>query len=145
MVIKMRVQATASPQSIHIVKVLCLIGIVVLLSIIVFTLIHTRKYVCVDANITEITKAINYGTENDSLSTKTTYIKFTYNVNGVEYRNQFRTFFVIGKSTGDNIKIWYNPQKPEVIRDRFLTEVCVEGILFLSVMYIGVFTIMNYK
>lgn len=135
----MRVTVNVSKKTLLIVGLCCVIGILILTVIPILEIQKTKNYTKVQAVITSSETHLDYGTTNDA--SKTSIIKMItcrYQVDEKEYKHEFRTFSRLGKKAGSSCTIYYNPEHPEKVRDKFLTECCIFGIGICAVFLLFV-------
>lgn len=115
----------------NLIRIIILVVIVLLLFILIFNVVKTRSYIKVEATVLSMKTNVDYGFENDSKSSLIKSVNCCYEYNNEIYESSYRTFFK-NYSSGEIILIYLNPKKPAEIKDPFITEVCVLGIVFLT-------------
>lgn len=126
------VRMTASNQTIRIVICVVVLFILMLCGILVAQLWITRDYAKTEGKIVDIYSAVDLGLQNGSRSTRYKYMRVEYEVDSVQYSTEYRINFKIGKHIGQSVNVYYNPQNPSVVRNRFLISSCILGICFCS-------------
>lgn len=129
--------ANVSIQTYRIILCCCIFAVIVILSALGYEFYRTKDFICVDANISEIRRKVETNSKNDAHSSVVWYIKCEYEFEGVTYQTQYRTLFVVGKHSGNSLKLYCSPSSPNIVRNHFLIEVCICGLILLILFTIA--------
>lgn len=141
----MKVRADIPVQVYQMIRGCCILVITIILLSLGLEWYRTKDYIKVNAVISDIIKKLDYGTSNDSRISTARYIRCTYEVGQNVYHTQYRTFFTIGKHIGDHVTVCCNPSSPQSVVDHFRIEVCICGLVFLSVFVLGMTIAIHQK
>lgn len=122
-------------KSIKIILIIGLIGILALFTLYFLEIYRTKNYIKTEAVIIENIIRQDYGTTNNSKSTKYKYIKVKYD----EYTIEYRVWSFLFKKEGTSTVIYYNKDDPYKIRDKFKMSTLLMGFVFLSVFETGLY------
>ena len=134
----MEINESVPIKTYYIIRLLCIIGIVILIAISFLEIYSTKNYVCTTATISNIYKTVQLGIEDNSKTTVIKFVEYRYDIDGVEYFTKQRTFFAFRKKVGDTAKIYCSASNPTAVRNVFKLEVCGLGLLFFSVFLIAI-------
>lgn len=132
----MKVTVSVSKKALIVIGVLCMLGIGIFLGFFAVELHKTKDYIKVPGVIVSIDRQIQYGKKNDQNAMIVKYVNCNYKVNDEIYKYRFRTFFSFGKKNGSTITIYCDQFHPENVRNNFLIESSLCGIVFLILFMI---------
>lgn len=121
---------TENSSTLNIIRIIILIAIAFLLFVLIFNVVKTRSFIKIEATAFSMKTDVDYGLENDSKSSLIKSVNFYYEYDGEKYESSYRTFFK-HYSSGETISVYLNPKNPSEIKNPFIAEVCVLGIVFL--------------
>ncbi len=131
----MYVNSAVTSKTLKVIRLFVFCGFILLLASLIIEFIHTKDYYQVNGVITKTTKEVNSGIENHSKSDIVRYMHISYKVNDAVYEYKHRTFFIIGKNVGDFKRVFYSPNSPEKVRDGFLIECTIIGMILLGIFF----------
>lgn len=130
----MKIEIFVSIKTLRCVSIVCLIGILALLSTTGARWWKTRDYVKTTGIVSDITRELSYTSGTDNYSVYH-YVHCEYIVSGEEYECEYRAVFWVFIKIGDQKTIYYDSSNPAIVRDRDTTRVS----LFLCGFLLGVF------
>lgn len=122
---------TENSSTLNIIRIIILLAIAFLLFVLIFNIAKTRPFIKIEATVFSMKTDIDYGLENDSKSSLIKSVNCYYEYDGEKHESSYRTFFK-NYSPGETISVYLNPKNPSEIKNPFITEVCVLGIVFLT-------------
>lgn len=122
---------TQSSSVLNIIRIIILLAIVFLLFVLIFNVVKTRTFIKIKATVISMKTDIDYDVDNDSKVSLIKSVNCYYEYDGEKYESSYRTFFK-NYSPGETISIYLNPKNPSEIKNPFITEVGVLGIVFLT-------------
>ena len=130
-----------SPKTINVVKVMSISAVIILIALMTMYYFQTKAYIAAKGEISDLSRSISYGFENDSKSELIKTVKIKYSVDGKSYTSEYRTFSFIGKKVGQAVTVHCNPDNPQLIRNPFLFESAAIGVVFFLFIFIAMFFI----
>ena len=122
---------TENSIALNIIRIIILLSIVFLIFVLIVNIAKTRNYIKIEATVFSMKTDVDYGLENGSKSSLIKSVNCYYEYDGDKYESSYRTFLK-NYSSGETISLYLNPKNPSEIRNPFITEVCIGGIVFLT-------------
>lgn len=128
-----KISVSVSKRTLKTIGTCCMIAILVLVSCMGGELYHTRDYLYTDGVVTSVKKMTSYGVNGSGSTTGYRVVCYSYQANGQQFEKERRTILPVIYRFKKSMPVFYDPIQPERIRDLFIVEISMTGILFLGI------------